>query len=97
MAGYEQSIYVVIGALLVASTAVVAYLAIISFVYRRFRLMLDFHEAVSKKIDLEAGYSDDQIDRAYLDKYVELRDAIETWLDREGMVKREPTLPKDPE
>ncbi len=92
MEGNLQTVYVVVGALLIACVAVFAYLVIIASVHHRLRLMREFHEAVAKKIELESGYSKDQIDQAYLDKYLELQDAIETWLKREGMVKQ----PEDP-
>lgn len=89
MLGNIQTIYVIVGALLVSSVAVIAYLTIIASVHRRLRLMKDFHEAVSRKIKLESGYEADQIDQAYLEKYVELQETIETWLDREGMIRKE--------
>lgn len=88
MLGNIQTIYVVVGALLVSCVAVIAYLAIIASVHRRLRLMKDFHEAVSRKIKTESEYAEDQIDQSYLDKYIELQDTLETWLDREGMIRK---------
>ncbi len=88
MLGNVQTIYVVVGALLVSFVAVIAYLAIIASAHRRLRLMKDFHEAVARKIKIESGYADDQIDQSYLDKYIELQDTLETWLDREGMIRK---------
>ncbi len=90
MLGNTQTIYVLVGALLVSCVAVIAYLVIIASVHRRLRLMKDFYEAVSFKIKTESGYADDQIDRSYLDKYIELQDTVETWLDREGMIRKTP-------
>ena len=90
MLGNTQTIYVLVGALLVSCVAVIAYLAIIASVHSRLRLMKDFHEAIAHKIKTESGYADDQIDRSYLDKYIELQDTIETWLDREGMIRKTP-------
>ena len=83
-----QTIYVIVGALMIACVAVFAYLTIIACVHRRLLLMREFHQAVTRKIEIESGYEKDQIDKAYLDKYIELKEAIETWLDREGMIRK---------